>query len=98
MREKTDESHLGQERNSEVDGARTWKGVLWYEVKVALNLDRPQEQKGISLNRLQATAALSPWSEAGQCLQDSRCHLGALRASCALGPHPSCTCLLSIFY
>lgn len=40
--------------------ARIWKGVLGSEMKVALNLERPREQKGMSVNRLPAPVLLFP--------------------------------------
>lgn len=70
---KLDDSQ-GQARCSKVEEARIWKGVLGSEVKVALNLERPSEQKGMSVNRLPATTAAIPWSEVGRGLQDSHHH------------------------
>lgn len=42
---KLDDSHLGRARDSKVDEARTWKGVLGSEAKAALNLERPVNRK-----------------------------------------------------
>lgn len=78
---KLDDSHLEQARGSKVDEARIWKGVLGSEVKAALNLERPCEQKGMSVNRLPATAATIPWSEVGWSLQDSHHLWGTLQAA-----------------
>lgn len=57
---KLHDSHLGQARGSKVDEARIWKGALGCEMKEALNVERPCEQKGMSMNRLPATTATFP--------------------------------------